>query len=66
MLVSGAAFLYYLRFWFDYHFADETVLGTPYKGTLFFDFFVPWIEFGPPLVLLVVESVVRRRKQSAA
>ena len=60
LLVSGVAMLYYLRFWFEYQFSETPVLGTPYAGTLFFDFVVPWIEFGPVLVLLAVEMVARR------
>ncbi len=52
--ISGLAFMYYLRFWFEYHCTGIPVLGTNYEGTLFFDFVVPWLEFGPWFVWLIV------------
>lgn len=59
--VSGLAFLYYLRFWFEGHFAEQAVLSTPYSGVQFFDFVIPWIEFGPWFLILVVMWVRRDR-----
>jgi hypothetical protein len=35
-----------------------------YQGSTFFDFYVPWAEFGPILVALVVESVICRGRRS--
>ena len=54
--VSGFVFAYYLRFWFAQHWADTAVAGTPYVGTDFFDYVVPWIEFGPFLVWHLVKA----------
>ncbi len=51
--VSGLVFLYYLRFWFGYHYPDpgqvpeRGILGTDYSGHAFFDFVVTWVEFAP-------------------
>ena len=52
--VSGLALIYYLRFWFKAHFVYTTVLSTAYKGLLFFDFIMPWVEFGPWLLVLIL------------
>lgn len=60
LMVSGLAFLYYLRFWLMHHFAAVPLLGTPYNGPLFFDYVVTWLEFGPWLVLLGWTYVWRR------
>ncbi len=59
LLVSGLVFVYYLRFWLLYHYADQPVLVTPYHGGLFFDFVVTWLEYGPWLVLLSGEGLWR-------
>jgi hypothetical protein len=56
LLVSGAALLYYLRFWFEYHFADQAVWPTPYSGAPFFDYVVVWVEHLPILLLLLWAS----------
>jgi hypothetical protein len=58
-LLSGVVFLYYLRFWFSYQFAEQPLLGTGHTGTAFFDLVVTWIEFGPWFVLLAI-SFLRR------
>lgn len=52
LAVSGLVLVYYLRFWLQYHWPDEPVLGTPYRGLPFFDFVVTWIEYGPWYVWL--------------
>lgn len=54
LLVSGLALVYYARFWFDYQWPNSPVPGSTYRGTLFFDFIVTWIEFGPLLSWLVI------------
>ncbi len=65
LLMSGVLFLYYLRFHFQNHFPDQVIWPTSYKGQLFFDFVVPWIEFGPIFVMLTVGAIIawwRNRK----
>lgn len=57
MAVSGLVLLYYLRFWLGYHWPTSPVLSTTYPGTLFFDFVVTWLEFGPWMVWLIVEGL---------
>lgn len=52
LALSGLALIYYLRFWFVYHFPDIAVLGTPYAGAAFFDYLVTWLEFAPFFVAL--------------
>jgi hypothetical protein len=47
LALSGLAMFYYLRFWLVYHFPDVSLLGTPYRGALFFDYVVTWLEFAP-------------------
>jgi hypothetical protein len=61
MAVSGLAFLYYLRFWFQYHFSGVHVLGTPYQGDEFFDFVVTWLEYVPWLLWLALNTYRRKR-----
>lgn len=51
-LVSGLAFIYYARFWFQQTFGTSPTLGTPYSGAEFFDFVVTWLEFAPWLLVL--------------
>ena len=47
-------FIYYLRFHFGSHFADQRVLEwLPYQGESFFDFVVVWVEYLPWFVALV-------------
>lgn len=66
LLVSGLTFAYYLRFWFNIHFEQTNVAPTAYAGTLFFDFVVPWLEFGPFYILLAASAFLRRRKERLA
>ena len=61
LLVSGLSLIYYLRFFLLYHFEEQTIAATGYVGTEFFDFVVVWFEHVPVLVLLLVETVLRRR-----
>ena len=65
LLLSGFVFLYYTRFWFEYHVPNTNVLGTGYRGTVFFDLIVTWIEFVPPLVMLGVELILNRTDRNA-
>lgn len=58
LVISGTLFLYYLRFLFQYHFSQTNVMGTGYVGTTFFDFVVPWIEFGPSCILLAISVLL--------
>ncbi len=60
LAVSGLTMIYYLRFWLAYHWPDQPVLGTPYSGAAFFDFVVPWIEYGPWFAWLAWEAAWRR------
>lgn len=55
MAVSGLVLIYYLRFWFDYHYTDLAVLGTPYRGVTFYDFVFTWIEFAPFFAWLALD-----------
>jgi len=57
LLVSGLALAYYSRFWLIYHFADTPIMGTTYRGGLFFDYVVVWFEYAPLFLLLAAESV---------
>lgn len=59
--MSAVTMLYYLRFYFECHFAGQFVLGTPYEGVRFFDLVVPWIEFGPILLILLLARICRGR-----
>lgn len=54
LVLSGLALVYYLRFWFAFHFSDSTVLGTQYTGPFFFDYLVTWLEFAPWLGWLML------------
>lgn len=56
--MSGLVLIYYLRFWFDYNFADAPVAGTCYAGASFFDFVITWFEYGPWFLWLAIESVM--------
>ena len=55
LAVSGLAMIYYLRFWFTFHFDHWPVPGTVYRGAQFFDYCVTWIEFAPFFVWLAVD-----------
>jgi len=66
LLVSGVLPAYYLRFWLTYHWPLQSVAGTPYHGSLFFDFVVTWLEFAPILGLLLLEWSVRRGRSAGA
>ena len=79
ILMSGILFIYYLRFWFDYHYGSKMVgeaLGEHYPsgifnwifphsqtsafvGKSFYDFYLPWYEFGPLLVVLAAGWLLR-------
>lgn len=61
LAVSGLLLLYYLRFWFIYHWADTSVLGTGYMGSVFFDFVVTWVEFAPWFAWLAADFSLRNR-----
>ena len=77
-LMSGVLFLYYMRFWFEYHFTGQSVVGslaenwsilTPfahYQGVDFFDFVVTWVEYGPWFLLLLLETVSSFRNGKSA
>jgi len=64
LAMSGLVMIYYLRFWFVYHWADQSVLGTGYSGAVFFDFVVTWFEFGPWFLWLAWEAVVAKSPES--
>jgi len=59
LALSGLALLYYFRFWFEYQWPGLPVLGTPYRGALFFDFCVTWIEFAPWFAVLAITTIYR-------
>ncbi len=50
LLMAGFSFLYYLRFWFQFHPTALASFGG--SGPTFFDFVVVWIEYVPVLVLV--------------
>ena len=56
LLLSGMLLMYYLRFYFQNHFPNDFVGPTSYRGQLFFDFVVPWIEFCPVFAVLFYQS----------
>ena len=68
-LMSGLLFIYYLRFWFEYHCAGVPAVeklsitlpewastASKYQGVDFFDFVVTWFEYLPWFVLLIFET----------
>jgi hypothetical protein len=59
LALSGLALVYYLRFWFAYHFEHEPVLGTVYRGPQFFDYVITWLEFWPWLAWLTYDGLRR-------
>lgn len=60
--MSGLLFIYYLRFWFEYHWAHTPVAGTPYASVSFFDMVVTWIEFAPWFLWLWLSWAVDRMR----
>jgi len=60
LAIGGLVLLYYLRFWFSYQWPDRPVAGGRYAGSFFYDYYVPWIEFGPWFVWLAFETAWRR------
>lgn len=63
LALGGLLFLYYLRFWFAYHWPASPVWSTPYNGERFFDYVVIWFEYAPWLIWLAAEYAVRRRAE---
>lgn len=59
LALSGLVFVYYLRFWLEYHFAGIPLAGTPYRGVEFFDLVITWAEYAPWLALLFANWVVQ-------
>jgi hypothetical protein len=57
-VLSGLAFVYYLRFWMAAQFSSP-LLGTPYPGPQFFDYVVTWLEFAPWLAWLLIAQLER-------
>ena len=60
LAISGLVFVYYLRFWFSYHWPSTPVLGTDYVGSAFFDFVMTWVEFAPWFACLFIAHWRRR------
>jgi len=67
LALSGLVLIYYARFWLTFHYPDPPVLGTTYKGALFFDYIVTWLEFGPWFVALGIAYLhfLRTRPKTA-
>ena len=61
LVISGLVLMYYLRFWFSYHWPDIPVPGTIYQGKAFFDYVVTWLEFGPWFIWLAIDGWRGRR-----
>ncbi|MEM8679005.1 MAG: hypothetical protein AAGF97_06620, partial [Planctomycetota bacterium] len=59
--LSGLLFLYYARFWFEYHRTGIAVSGTRYEGAMYFHLVFVWFEFAPWFLLLCGEYWFRRR-----
>ncbi|GAB4133760.1 MAG: hypothetical protein Kow0040_16520 [Thermogutta sp.] len=55
--LAGFVIVYYLRFWFTFHWADQPVLDTPYTGSVFFDFTVTWLEYAPWFLWLAWDAL---------
>jgi len=55
-LMSGVLFIYYLRFWFAYHYGNVVVGDSGYTGMAYFDLVVTWMEFAPWFLLLIVDG----------
>jgi len=60
LAMSGLVLCYYARFWFTHHYADVTLLGTPYRGPAFFDNVIVWIEYAPWFLWLAADAFRRR------
>jgi hypothetical protein len=61
ILMSGLVLVYYLRFWFEYHYVDIPVWRTGYRGVVFYDLVITWVEFAPWMLFLAIDAI--RRKQ---
>ena len=74
--MSGILFVYYVRFWFEYHctgvsVTDSLSLYVPnwastisrYQGVDFFDFVITWLEYLPWFILLTIETIVPKKKK---
>lgn len=61
--MSGCVLLYYLRFWLDYHYANDEIFGSGLRGAAFFDFVITWLEYGPWFVLLGMGALIRFRRR---
>ncbi|MCY2995731.1 MAG: hypothetical protein NTY19_48965 [Planctomycetota bacterium] len=59
LALSGLVLLYYFRFWLRYHFPAEPVLGTSYRGEVFFDLVMTWVEYAPWFVCLGLGAIFR-------
>ena len=57
LLLSGMLLMYYLRFYFQNHFPNDFVGPTSYRGQLFFDLVIPWVEFCPVFALLIFQAL---------
>jgi hypothetical protein len=55
LVMSGLAFVYYLRFWLMHQFPATALAGTPYSGPMFFDYVVVWLEFAPWFAWLALD-----------
>ena len=69
-LMSGILFIYYIRFWIEYHCTGVSVTDSlsielpdwanklsQYQGVDFFDFVVTWLEYLPWYLLLSIETL---------
>jgi hypothetical protein len=66
LALAGLLPLYYLRFWFIYHYPDAPVLdGLPHHGAAFFDLIVTWVEFAPWFFCLSVSAELAARRRRA-
>jgi hypothetical protein len=54
-LLTGLAFIYYLRFWLEYHNPDVSAAYAT------FDFGLVWLEYVPFFVCLLCETIVVKR-----
>ncbi len=66
LALSGLVFIYYARFWLTFHYPNAPVLGTTYKGALFFDYVVTWLEFGPWFAVLAFAAGRRWTRKTVA
>ena len=61
-ILPGLLMSYYLRFWYDYQYADG--YAGFQAGTDFFDYVVASVEFGVFYVILLLEAWLARKKPS--